>query len=93
MREKSSAEAEIDYLIQDTMQIIPIEVKSGSTGTLRSLHNFMKPRNLKTAVRINSDYLSIITVNIKDHTGVPINYQLLSIPLYLTEQIHRLFHL
>jgi predicted AAA+ superfamily ATPase len=93
MREKSGAEAEIDYLIQDNMRIIPIEVKSGSTGTLRSLHNFMKLRNLKTAVRINADYPSITTVNIKDHTGALINYQLLSIPLYLTEQIHRLLRL
>lgn len=90
MREKSGAAAEIDYLIQNNAQIIPIEVKSGSTGTLRSLHAFMQLRKLKTAVRINSDYPSITTINVKDYAGEPINYQLLSIPLYFTEQIQRL---
>jgi hypothetical protein len=92
-REKSGSEAEIDYLIQDNMRIIPIEVKSGSTGTLRSLHTFMQLKNLNIAVRINADYPSITTVNIKNHASVTINYQLLSIPLYLTQQIHRLLGL
>jgi len=90
MSEKSGAEAEIDYLIQHNMRIIPIEVKSGSTGTLRSLHAFMKLKSLNTAVRINAGFPSVTNVNVKDHTGHPINYQLLSIPAYLTEQIHRL---
>jgi len=79
MREKSGAEAEIDYLIQNNMQIIPIEVKSGSTGTLRSLHAFMKLRKLKTAIRINADQPSVTPVSVKDHTGELVNYRLLSI--------------
>lgn len=71
-------------------RIIPIEVKSGSTGTLRSLRAFMKLRNLTTAVRINAGYPNITPGAVKDHTGKSINYKLLSIPLYMTEQIYRL---
>jgi hypothetical protein len=93
INEKTGTEAEIDYLVQHNMTIIPIEVKSGSTGTLRSLHSFMKIKNLKLAIRINSDYPIITTINTKDQTGETINYQLLSLPLYLTEQIHRLINI
>ncbi|MFA6409129.1 MAG: AAA family ATPase [Gammaproteobacteria bacterium] len=91
--EKAGAGAEIDYLIQDNTRIIPLEVKSGSTGTLRSLHNFMKLKNCQLALRINADYPSIVDVNVKDHTGEPINYKLLSLPAYLVEQVPRLMKL
>ncbi|WP_198424167.1 DUF4143 domain-containing protein [Candidatus Rhabdochlamydia porcellionis] len=41
-REKKGAE--IDYIIQHENQVIPLEVKVGSTGTLKSLHQFMKEK-------------------------------------------------
>lgn len=90
VREEPGSEAEIDYIIQFNDAIIPIEVKSGSTGTLRSLHLFMKEKKLIRAVRINSDLPSITNVDLKDHTGTKINYKLLSIPVYFTEQLYRL---
>lgn len=80
VRDKAGAEAEVDYLIQHEATVVPIEVKSGSTGTLRSLHAFTRLRGLSKAVRINADYPSIVQVD---------NYQLLSIPAYLVEQIQR----
>ena len=53
-RDKKGAEAKIDYIIQHENQVIPIEVKAGTTGTLKSLHQFMKEKKGKIAVRINS---------------------------------------
>lgn len=41
-REKRSSSAEIDYVIQKSAKILPIEVKSGSPGTLKSMHLFLK---------------------------------------------------
>jgi len=35
-REKRNSEAEIDYLIEVNGEIVPIEVKAGKTGTLKS---------------------------------------------------------
>lgn len=90
LRQEKNSAAEIDYLIQHKNKIIPIEVKSGSTGTLRSLHLFMGLKGYKKAVRINSDLPSITNVQTTIHTGEKINYELISIPLYLTEQINRL---
>ena len=44
-REAHSSNAEVDYLLQKQQNIIPIEVKSGSRGTLRSLHLFLKEKS------------------------------------------------
>ena len=89
-REQKGSEAEIDYLVQYGNKVIPIEVKAGSTGTLKSLHIFMEAKGLKTAVRINSDHSSVTNVKTKMHSGKIIEYKLISIPMYLIEQINRL---
>lgn len=92
-RDERGSNAEIDYVLQHANQVIPIEVKAGSTGSLKSLHLFMGLKKYPLAVRINSDFPSRCQVDVKDHLGKAIQYQLLSIPLYLTEQIHRLIDL
>jgi uncharacterized protein len=38
----SATQAEIDYLVQINEQIIPVEVKSGSGRTLKSIHYFLE---------------------------------------------------
>ena len=90
VREKKGSEAEIDYLIQHVSGIIPVEVKSGASGSLKSLHQFMAERNLKTAVRINSEKSTVVNVDIKTGMGNRAQYALISIPFYLTEEIDRL---
>ncbi len=40
-RESSGALAEVDYLHAEQNKVIPIEVKSGSGSTLRSMHQFL----------------------------------------------------
>jgi predicted AAA+ superfamily ATPase len=54
-REARTSNAEIDYVIQQRSQILPIEVKAGATGRLKSLHQFLidKPQH-KLGVRIYS---------------------------------------
>lgn len=41
-REASSSTAETDFLIEKQGKIIPVEVKSGASGSLKSLHLLMK---------------------------------------------------
>lgn len=89
IRDRKGSEAEIDYLIQYDTRIIPIEVKSGATGSLKSLHQFMAERNFKTAVRINSEKPTIADLNIKTSIGNKVKYSLVSIPFYLTEEVNR----
>lgn len=41
-RNAKSSKAEVDYLIAKGRQVIPVEVKSGPAGRLKSLHLFLK---------------------------------------------------
>ena len=82
-REKKQSSAEVDFLIQYENIIVPVEVKSGVTGRLRSLHQFMDRTPHEYAVRIYSGQLEvnrIKTLNGKDFT-------LLNLPLYLAGSI------
>jgi predicted AAA+ superfamily ATPase len=89
-RTEKDAEAEVDYLIQHKNIIIPVEVKAGSTGTLKSLHLYMAIKKYKTAVRINSDLPSRTEVNVRISADQAVNYTLTSIPFYLMSELHRL---
>jgi predicted AAA+ superfamily ATPase len=40
-REKPNSSAEVDFLMTEEGQILPVEVKSGPVGKLRSLHLFL----------------------------------------------------
>lgn len=54
-RELKSSNAEVDYVIQKGMEIIPLEVKSGTKGQMQSLHLFLKERNLQKGIRISTE--------------------------------------
>ena len=91
-RDKKGSEAEVDYVIQHENQVIPLEVKAGTTGTLKSLHQFMKDKKKNIALRVNSDFPKISPIEIKDSSGGVIQYTLLSLPFYLLGQVHRLLN-
>ncbi len=79
VREKISSTTEVDYVITNDGKLIPIEVKSGKEGKLKSLHLFMDESPGKIAIRLNAGELSVtkvVTPNGK-------NYQLLNLPYYL----------
>ena len=50
-REIRNARAEVDYIVQREMNIVPIEVKSGKQGKMQSMYLFMKEKNSKTGIR------------------------------------------
>jgi predicted AAA+ superfamily ATPase len=83
-RDVKGSSAEIDYVIQHGNQVIPLEVKAGSTGSLKSLHLFMELKKLPLAVRVNADFPS------KTSVQMGTDYILLSLPFYLVGQLHRL---
>lgn len=89
-RSKSGRSAEIDYVIQHKTLVIPVEVKAGRTGTLKSLHQFMMSKGSKLAVRVNSDFPTFGGIVTKTTEGQDVEYSLLSIPFYLMGQLHRL---
>jgi len=50
-REKEKSQAEVDYLIQSKGKIIPIEVKSGKSGKMQSLHLFLAEKQSEYGIR------------------------------------------
>ena len=89
-REQKGSSSEIDYVIAYQDQVVPIEVKAGSTGTLKSLHFFMAKKHHKLAVRCNLDFPNKTNIDVKTVTGEQVKYPLLSLPFYLIEQLPRL---
>jgi len=52
-REENKSNSEIDYLFSKESSIYPVEVKSGSTGRLKSLNIFLKLKKIKTGFKIS----------------------------------------
>jgi len=89
-REQPSSNAEIDYAISVGMHVIGVEVKSGTTGSLRSLNQFMLEKKYPLAVRFNLDRPSVCQSVGRMPAGDAYNYTLLSLPCYMVEQVDRL---
>ncbi len=89
-REKTGSNSEIDYLITSNRNIIPVEVKAGKAGRLRSLHTFLQEKHLDMGLRFNTNLPIMSTEHIKMTGGTDIKYRLMSLPLYCVEQAFRL---
>lgn len=89
-REKKGSSAEVDYVIAENTAIIPIEVKAGKSGTLKSLHLFFQEKRPQIGVRFNSDIPSLLTLETTLPDGQNLRYRLLSLPLYMVGQVRRL---
>lgn len=79
VREKANSNAEVDLVVQMGKHLIPIEVKSGKQGRLRSLHEFMDRTGHPYAIRLLANHLSIEQA--KTPKGTP--YYLMNLPYYL----------
>ncbi len=88
VREKKTSTAEVDYLHSFEGQLIPVEVKSGAEGKLKSLHLFMDMAPHNMAVRFYSGEIHISTVITSENK----TYYLLNLPYYLVSQIEQYLH-
>lgn len=84
-REKKDSAAEVDFVLNVEGFVIPIEVKSGATGTLRSLHAFMDAAPHNIAVRLYAGKYSVS--NVQTMTGKP--FHLINLPYYMASQIEK----
>jgi predicted AAA+ superfamily ATPase len=74
---------EIDYLVVVEGRIVPVELKSGAAGSMKSLHQFMFDKHLDLAVRCDANPPSVMDVSVTTTRGDPVSYRLLSLPPYL----------
>ena len=92
VREESQSNAEVDFIIQRRDILVPVEVKSGKTGTLRSLHSWIDRAALVVgshstkkellAVRLYSGIFSV--EHIRTPQGTP--FMLINLPLFLASR-------
>lgn len=79
VRDKKQSNAELDFLFLVDGLMVPIEIKSGTTGKMRSLLNYIDNSNCNFAVRMYAGILSFekhSTINGK-------SFYLLNLPYFL----------
>jgi uncharacterized protein len=91
LREGKTTNAQIDFVIQHNTEIIPIEVKAGESGSMKSLQMFMASTKLPRAVRfdLNPPSRKNVTHTLTSSKET-VNYELISLPLYLVGELRRL---
>ena len=63
--------------MQNNDEILPVEVKSGTTGRLKSLKMYLEEKNVSLGIRISKNELEF-------------SNEILSVPFYMISQIKRL---
>ncbi|MGQ7854726.1 ATP-binding protein [Pedobacter sp. WC2501] len=83
VREKKQSDAEVDLIYAYKKMVIPIEIKSGGTGSLRSLHQFIDASTHPFAIRVYGGEFRLE----KTITPAGKPYLLLNLPYYLGTRI------
>jgi hypothetical protein len=76
-RDQKSSSAEVDYIGTVGARIVPIEVKSGSGGRLKSLQIFLKEKHADIGICLS-------------RRGLSLEGNVIHVPLYMIDQIPRL---
>lgn len=72
VRMSKNSLAEIDYLLPSHLNILPIEVKAGNQGEMKSLWSFMREKHITEAVRhVNIFPLYAVSQIIRSTTSKP----------------------
>ncbi len=94
LREGKISNAEVDFLIHEKGRVIPVEVKAGASGRIKSLMRFMQEKDSSFAIRFDSNLPSFQKVEHLLGNGAgescKVSFDLLSLPLYMVGQISRL---
>lgn len=88
LREGGKNNAEVDYIVADGSRILPIEVKAGKTGTLRSLHLLMESKGLRRALRFDAGRANSRRVTLPGGG----EYELETLPLYAAASLCGTWH-
>ena len=86
LKDKGTQKGEIDFLYPKQSMIVPIEVKSTTTGHLKSLFYFIKEKKRHLGVKISLDEFSYSEVQHKLDDQL-IRFKLINIPQYAVEKI------
>jgi uncharacterized protein len=85
VREKNQSDAEVDFVFPYAGQLIPIEVKSGKSGKLKSLQTFMDDSKQHFAIRYYSNFVD--THEAQTNSGH--RFELINLPYFLAEKLEK----
>jgi hypothetical protein len=77
--------SEVDYLTTRQLKVLPIEVKSGISGKMKSLRLFMRKRHLQFAVRTSLENFNALDYLDAEDNNAPRHIDI--IPLYALSKI------
>ena len=84
MRDNPQAKAELVFIRINGTAIMPIEVKAGKTGTLKSMHSFIERSGFDKAIRFHDGLISLDALKtIKEDK----EYRLLNLPLFVAQDV------
>lgn len=83
IREEKGSSSELDFLFLNGEKLIPIEVKAGNQGSLKSLHQFLIRQQGNFALRFYQGPPQDESVSVVLPDQRKLQYRLLSLPLYL----------
>jgi hypothetical protein len=75
-REARTSNAEVDYLVPFGSHALPLEVKAGKSGTLRSLHQFLHEHPASLGIRVSQ-------------SNQQVSESLFSLPLYAIQGLSK----
>lgn len=76
------ASAEVDYLLSHNVKVLPVEVKSGTSGKMKSLRYFMTQKRCGLGLRTSLENFALLQF----HEGH--DYSIEIIPLYALSNLH-----
>lgn len=77
-----NATAEVEYVIAKNAKCLPIEVKAGISGKMKSLRLFMNKKNLVAGIRCSLENFGRLEVSDTDETGSQVIRTIGILPLY-----------
>ena len=75
--------SEVDYITVSDMHILPVEVKAGTSGKMKSLRLFMRKKGIGRAIRTSLENFGVITLSDEGHDS-----RIEIIPLYALASIY-----
>jgi predicted AAA+ superfamily ATPase len=94
LSEKRKGAAEVDFIIAFNNRILPVEIKSGKTGKMKSLWQYIAKKNADYSIRMDLAYRKSYTSEVSHKIllkGQMVDAQsvLLALPLFLIEYLSK----
>jgi predicted AAA+ superfamily ATPase len=89
LRESRASNAEVDFVVSVGTHVVPVEVKSGKSGSIKSLLQFVAEKNSRLAIRFDLSPISMQTIQHRIGSE-KVKFNFLSVPLYAVDEVFRL---